>query len=258
MFKKNYITENTNMKNNLNERASEERTKQKLYTTLAIKFEKSLLNFLEYSTIGGLSELGKRKELYLRMFWMIVVFICSSYALVTFIETVKIYYNYEVILAFGKYQDMPTKFPAITICNENPFNERYEFKYLIKFSKTYLLDYGFYNGDPEEIAGSEPLELFFNIYDHNQTVNQFKITLINYLNEAELSNVGYNLDSDMLISCQHNGNLCSEKNRDFKRFWNNIYGNCYTFNGGNNSYLTGDQNGLHLEMIVSKYIKRFN
>jgi hypothetical protein len=44
---------------------------------------------------------------------MIVVFICSSYALVNIIETIKIYYNYEVILAFDKNQDIPIKFPAM-------------------------------------------------------------------------------------------------------------------------------------------------
>jgi hypothetical protein len=131
-----------------------EKQKSESNTTLAIRFEKSFLNFLEYSTIGGLSDLGKRKALYLRIFWMIVVFICSSYALVTIIETIKIYYNYEVILAFDKYQDMPIKFPAITICNENQFNERYAFNYLFKFSKIHFMNYGFYNGDPPEIAPS--------------------------------------------------------------------------------------------------------
>ncbi len=57
----------------------------------------------------------------------------------------------------------------------------------------------------------------------------------------------------MLISCKYNVSLCSEINGDFKKFWNNIYGNCYTFNIEEKvlTYLTGDQNGLHLEMIVS-------
>ena len=47
----------------------------------------------------------------------------DSYAVVTFIETVNLFYNYKVNLVFGRYQEMPTKFPAITICNQNPFNE---------------------------------------------------------------------------------------------------------------------------------------
>jgi hypothetical protein len=223
---------------------------------LCKKFEGLLLNFLEYSTIGGLSELGKREELYLRLFWAVVVFICSSYTLVTFIETVNRFYNYEVNLVFDKYQDIPTKFPAITICNQNPFNERYALKYL-QDKYLFTRDYGYYNPiNSELIEKVEEYEFYFSISDKivnnkYQTINQLKRTLTNDLNQTELLNIGYDLDTDMLISCQYNGNSCSETNGDFKKFWNNIYGNCYTFNSGNNSYLTGDQNGLHLEMIVS-------
>jgi hypothetical protein len=221
--------------------------------TLFKKFEGSLINFLLYSTIGGLSELGKRKELYLRIFWMIVVFICSSYALVTFIEMIKRFYYYELNLAFDKYQDMPTKFPSITICNQNPFNEQYAFKYL-KDKFNFLQDFGYYSVSPESDNISERAQLIFsfNYNKWNVTINELKRTLFNDLNQTELSSMGYDLDSEMLISCQYNGHSCSETNGDFKRFWNNIYGNCYTFNGGNNLYLTGDQHGLHLEMIVSK------
>jgi len=224
---------------------------------LCKKFERLLKNFLEYSTIGGLSELGKKEELYLRFFWTVVVFICSSYTLVTFIETVNRFYNYEVNLVFDKYQDIPTKFPFVTICNQNPFNEQYAFKYL-QDKYLFTRDYGYYNPvNSELIKKIEEYEFYFSISDKmvnnkDQTINQFKRTLINDLNQTELSLFGYDLDTDMLISCQYNGHSCSETNGDFKRFWNNIYGNCYTFNGGNNTYLTGDQNGLHLEMIVSK------
>jgi hypothetical protein len=222
-----------------------------LNNTLFEKFEKSILNFLEYSTIGGLSELGKRKDLYLRIFWMIVVFICSSFTLVTFIEKLNLFYNYEVNLVFDRYQDMPTKFPAITICNENPFNEKYSFKYF-KDKFNFITDYSFYTGQQEDMQWSETETFFFYEYIENLTVDQLKRTLFNDLNETELSSMGYDLDNEILISCQYNGHSCSEKNGDFKRFWNNIYGNCYTFNNGNNSYLAGDHHGLHLEMIVSK------
>ena len=50
-------------------------SKEKPDLNISLRLEKSLLNFLEYSTIGGLAELGKRKNLYLRIFWMIVVLI---------------------------------------------------------------------------------------------------------------------------------------------------------------------------------------
>jgi hypothetical protein len=258
----NYLTkpklcaQKNNDENKVKEKANHETTEKQnndfgLNISLFKKFEKTLLNFLEYSTIGGLSELGKRKDLFLRFYWMIVIFICSSYAIVTFIEKVKVCYKYEVNLVFDRYQDMNTKFPAITFCNQNPFNEQYAFLYFqVKFN--FYHDYGMYNAEEEDKHYSEFLQYWSSGRVNSKTVNKLKRTLINDLNETELSSMGYDLDSALLISCQYNGNLCSEKNGDFKRFWNNIYGNCYTFNGGNNSFLTGDQNGLHLEMIVSK------
>jgi hypothetical protein len=254
-----------NDENKVKEKANHETIKKKveqqkddfsLNIRLFKKFEGSLLSFLKYSSIGGLSELGKRKELSLRIFWMIVVFICSSYAVVTFIAKVNLFYNYKVNLVFGRYQEMPTKFPAITICNQNPFNEQFAFKY-IKDKFNYNADYGIYNADPEYIFDAELMQFFFESYGHKQTVNILKRALINDINQTDLSNISYDLDTDMLISCQYNGHLCSETNGHFKRFWNNIYGNCYTFNNGNNSYLTGNQHGLHLEMIVGKLNKKF-
>jgi hypothetical protein len=228
-------------------------SKKKIDSNISLSklLEKSVINFLEYSTIGGLSELGKRKMLHLRIFWMIVVFICLSYALVTIIEKINKYYNYEVILAFNKYQELPTKFPKVTICNQNPFNEQYAFKYLS--SKYNTIDYGFFNvTQPQSIVDEiETKQTIFLRYNHI-TINQLKITLINDLNETHLSSIGYDLENDMLISCQYNGHSCSETKTDFKRFWNNIYGNCYTFNSGNYSYLTDNRYELQLEMIVCK------
>ena len=233
-------------------------SKEKPDLNISLRLEKSLLNFLEYSTIGGLAELGKRKNLYLRIFWMIVVLICSSYALVTIIKKIQIFYNYEVVLEFVKFQEMPTKFPAITICNENPFNEEKAFFYLQE-KLNLANDYGAYNLSVRNNNWPEYKFLdytFISKYsvpvNYMLEVNKLKRTLINDLNETELSNMGYNLDADMLISCQFNGNSCSESNGDFKNFWNNIYGNCYTFNSDKKIYLTGNQNELHLEMTVGK------
>ena len=43
------------------------------------------------------------------------------------------YFKYEVSVKINTYQDLPATFPAVTICNTNPFNELYAFNYT--FSK---------------------------------------------------------------------------------------------------------------------------
>ena len=234
--------------------------------SLSKRLETSLLNFLEYSTIGGLAELGKRKHLYLRIFWMIVVLTCLSYTLLTIIQKLKLFYNYKVALEFNKFQEIPTKFPAITICNVNPFNEEKAFVYL-QDRLNLTFDYGDYNHSYSpyfknyDFPECEVIQIvFLGNYSsspdkYRLAISKFKRTLVNNLNETALSTMGYNLDTDMLISCQFDGNSCSESNGDFQKFWNNVYGNCYTFKSDKNFYLTGNQHGFHLEMTVSKYLK---
>ena len=230
--------------------------KNDINISLFEKLDKSLLNVLKYSTVGGLAELGKRKEIYMRIFWTIVVLICSSYALVTIIRKINTFYNYEVVLESDKFQEMPVKFPAITMCNENPFNEQKTFAYLQeKLNLTY--DYGDYSLSYASCYNCSISEyafvdiVFVKNYssspdDHKFAVNKFKRTLINDLNETELKTMGYNLDTDMLISCQFNGKSCSESNGDFKKFWNNIYGNCYTFNSDSNFF----QQTINMDFIL--------
>ena len=134
----------------------------------------------------------------------------SSYALVTFIEKVKVYYKNEVNLVFGKYQEMPPKFRAITICNQNPFNEQYGFMYLN--DKFNFYDNMIIFGLKEDIINYSEVKHFYFFLRFGLTVNQLKRNLLNDLYETELSSMEFDLGSDMLISCQFNGNLCSETN----------------------------------------------
>ena len=220
-------------------------------------FKKTFINFLEYSTIGGLTELAKRKDFFSRIFWVIIVLVCFSYTTVTFVEKLRLFFKYSVILSHYKYQEIPTAFPAITICNQNPFNEQHAFKYLQEKLSLYN-DYGYYNQKVRDNGAY--LEYYFDyqviLYNLVPPANQLKRIILNddNFNETEMSSLGYNLDRDMLISCSYNGKNCSEVNGDFKKFWNNVYGNCYTFNRKNYTFLTGNQNGLHLEMVVGKSI----
>ena len=118
--------------------------------TLYKRLEKSMMNFLEYSTIGGLAGLGKRKSLVMKIFWIIVVLVW--YAILTILNKINLYSNYEVVLVEYKYQEMPSKFPSVTVCNLKSFNEKYTYNYLIeKFNftgevlKYAVRDYSLYN-----------------------------------------------------------------------------------------------------------------
>jgi hypothetical protein len=57
------------------------------------------------------------------------------------------------------------------------------------------------------------------------------------------------------ISCQFSGIQCNASH-DFIHFWDNQYGNCYTFNrdSSKKTSATGEDAGLELELVVRKNI----
>ncbi len=74
--------------------------------------------------------------------------------------------------------------------------------------------------------------------------------------------LGYDLNYDMLISCQYINITkipCDQNN--YTRYWDDRYGNCYTFNNANDStqpkksIVTGEKHGLELLIVVSKFRK---
>ncbi len=66
---------------------------------------------------------------------------------------------------------------------------------------------------------------------------------------------GYDLQTDMTISCQYNGIPCNVSN-NFIQFWDNRYGNCYTFNADSaqKTSSTGGDHGLVMELVCSNNI----
>lgn len=68
-----------------------------------------------------------------------------------------------------------------------------------------------------------------------------------------------------MVSCSYNGITCHA--HDFTLYWDNNYGNCYTFNYGTYNATTssykktsahGSESGLKLELSVSKYKQKHN
>jgi hypothetical protein len=185
--------------------------------------------------------------------------LCSfSYCLFTIVLTFIEYFDYSVVLKISKVQDLPAIFPAVTICNLNPFNELYAAEKLnetlrnIDNGACFLLrdSYNF----SECLNGSNPNSAF------TKFVDQLKRSIANQnLTEYEHFIFGFDLSIDMLISCEYNKVQCSAN--DFTKYWDNQYGNCYTFNKANDSTqpikssVTGEKHGLELQIVVGKLKK---
>jgi hypothetical protein len=100
-------------------------------------------------------------------------------------------------------QELPATFPAVTICNLNPYNENRSYNYI--------------TGLMEEFKNSEskkPTNSFEAFLD--------RVKRVIASNDELNTSIGYNLQNEMLISCEYNSRKCSEKN--FTKFWSHEFG----------------------------------
>ena len=212
-----------------------------------------IANWCTDTTGHGLPHIFKSKNKVMKIIWTIFCITSFSYCFYTIIQCFISYFNYNVAVTILKVNDLQAVFPAVTICNLNPFNEMWGGK---------RLNDAIQNTDDGKCFLNDTLILDCLNHDYNSAykkfIDQLKRSIANNkaLADDDLKILGYDLDYDMLISCQYNKVSCDAKN--FTRYWDNNYGNCYTFNNGDNSTellksgVTGENNGLELELVVSK------
>lgn len=167
--------------------------------------------------------------------------------------TLKLYYSYRTISRVTKYRETIQTFPAVTICNLNPFESGKS------STKTYL-------NQSLELNNMAPINMStINKDDKSidavrKAMDVLKATaLANCTANATIANqVGYSMRL-MLISCFFNGIRCSEE--DFYSFYTFEYGYCHIFNHldhhdhGSNRNLksvsqSGPRSGLQLELFA--------
>lgn len=160
-----------------------------------------------------------------------------------------LYFDYTISVTV---QDIPLDldyFPAVTVCNKNPFDSSKS--KTLKYLKSILNKYNILTN--LTISGSNE-EDFKTIFLFRRSLNLLKSNVIaeNYKNSSELYGLRYTLD-DMLISCFFNGVECNSS--DFYYFYTFDYGNCFTFNSALNGNThttskTGPRTGLSLELFT--------
>jgi hypothetical protein len=143
---------------------------------------------------------------------------------------------------------MPTEFPAITICNLNPFDVNKNVSYIedaLKFNNISII-----------ISLNESQQAFRKVNEAAKLLKAFVLS-DQKLNSSSLEQLGFTIDA-MLISCFYNGLRCTAADFSWTRTFE--YGNCYTFNGlysssgalrePNKTSKAGPSNGLTMELFV--------
>ena len=131
------------------------------------------------------------------------------------------YFNYDVNVDYSTALESVSEFPAVTICNLNPFD-------LTKSSDTtsYLIKILLENNISPRVVLNTSDEAFYSI-NRISTLLKSYVTSDQSISSSFKEAIGFTM-SDMLVSCYFNGIACNSSH--FKYFRTYDYGNCYTFN----------------------------
>jgi hypothetical protein len=202
-----------------------------------------LLKFLTSSSSHGLPRIFTSDELLIKIMWALMFFSMTGYLLYSCSILLTSYLQYQTSASINTYQEIPAKFPAVTICNQKLVDKTNNPNFNTVLNKNslnsviYLLNQDY---TPFEIISKL-------IYVASQIEN---------FHDASNLSLSYEI-SDMLVSCQFNKAKCTVK--DFLITLDRRRGLCYTFNQGNNSdgsdiktvsSALGPQTGLVLELYV--------
>lgn len=224
------------------------------------KITEKFTNWCNDTTTHAVPHIAQNRNWLIKLMWLLAFLTSFAYCIFLLVQNFTQYFNYSVSITIQRVQETPLKFPAVTFCNINPFNEKGDVAYnyfesnnvanIKCFGDKYVsngsLFYDCYNSTSKGANSSD--QAFSDFIDSAKRFVASDSSLTTKTRYA----LGYSLDKDMLVSCNFNGLQCNEKN--FTTFWHNEYGNCYTLNTSKLvSSVSGNRYGLTLELTVSKY-----
>jgi hypothetical protein len=207
------------------------------------KLRDLLKDHLTNEMFAALQEVYYSPHISIKIF--LVIFLLASYGLASYttLNLVLSYFEYGVTNTVRTVYETPALFPKVSICNVNPFTSKYGYEFL-----RYLTNNTF-ESFPENASTFQKLTQTF--------ITQTKAyTIIKNLTDLDKKSLGQDL-KDSLLSCTFNLIECTSD--DFSWFYDENYGNCYSFNSGFNStgqkrdsvsYLAGSWHGLQVDFLL--------
>jgi hypothetical protein len=93
---------------------------------LEVQVKKLLLAEGSGTTSHGIPNIIRSQDVKAKILWAIFFIVSFTYCMYTIINGVLIYYKYETYMTFSVERKNLVDFPAVTICNANPFNAKKE------------------------------------------------------------------------------------------------------------------------------------
>ena len=216
------------------------------------KIKNLTVNWASDNTFHGLPNIISSKTVCLKIYWLIAFLVCTTLCLTFSIYAFIEYYKFEVTVSTTNEYEVPINFPAITICNLNPFSYNRASQFISTglgyVNLNYLMNLTSLNGNQTAISLSNDAVTALRIYANSP-----------FISPDALKSLGFHIE-DMLISCSFLGVSCSAS--DFTYLNSYEYGSCYTFNGANSTNIkqisnAGSKHGLSLELSTGDQIKKF-
>jgi hypothetical protein len=230
-------------------------SKEKKMEKVKIECRRLILSWIENSSSHGLQNSARATSKFIKFLWLKLFLLLLITCVWCVYGTCLDYRQYRTTVSIAYVTESPTLFPAVTFCNLNPFNQT-----VIKqqMSKTV-----FFNAELRSCLDSYDIRRSHQdrclngtiVYKINNIAKVLKRQILNAnLSHEDRVNYGFKLEYGMLVDCEFNGMPCHAS--EFRPFWHNDYGNCFTFNSGQNKAIlktnkVGSNHGLKLELQVA-------
>ncbi|RNA43641.1 acid-sensing ion channel 5-like [Brachionus plicatilis] len=202
----------------------------------------------ESMTMHGFPNIFRTNFLSIKIMW-IILFLCSNMACFGLIIMNLInFLNFEVVTKIRVIEKDSIKFPAVTICNINPFVTEQGIEYVQSILERNNLT-NFTSATIDTSFQGEFSKFYFNYNLIKYSLSAFSKTISN----EKKKNLSLPFNK-MFISCLFNLMPCNES--QWTWFYSSEFGNCYRFNSDQNSqdikysYQAGKYNGLMAELYV--------
>ena len=199
---------------------------------------------LTRTSFYGLSNIFRTKFILGKIYWSLIVIICISCVSFTMFVSIKEFLDYEVVTKIQYHSEILPRFPAITVCNQNPFITEYSNQILNKF---------FNQSEIKNLQNKSNASQWEKLIELKFLTKTYAFNMISY---GEKEKLGYKVN-ETILRCTFNLVKCDLS--EFEWSYHLLYGNCFTFNSLSNKIdsaqvknlsKVGKMYGLQLDLFV--------
>ena len=179
---------------------------------------------LSGSSLLALPKIIKTKYISVKLVWIAALLIATGLFIYMVTQNVIEYLQFNVNTKTRSFREYPVLFPALVICNKEPFVTNFSIDYLANMIRNNPSEFPLYNKIAEDIKNNS-LELV-NFFIKNDTNYIFEYAMNKTIEQNEMR-IGYSYD-EMVLICKFDSKDCEKS--DFEPILIPNYGVCLKYN----------------------------